>query len=100
MSESAQGCVEIADLGAAVGVRDSKDLSKPAHVYPVSAWTELLAYLRGESPAGRIAVTVTDREVILSDRQGTAGQPHNYTHHEWACFLDGVQKREVQLIAA
>ncbi|MGA5442422.1 DUF397 domain-containing protein [Streptomyces griseoincarnatus] len=102
MSETAQGCVEVADLGGDfVAVRDSKNAAKAAHIYPVSDWQDLLGYLRGERPTtGRITVTVTDHLVILSDANGVAGQPHEYTVHEWACFLDGVQKREPQLVAA
>lgn len=102
MSETAQGCVEVAALGGAfVAVRDSKDAAKAAHIYAVSDWQEFMDYLRGERPtAGRIVVTMTDQLVILSDRAGEAGQPHEYTFHEWACFLDGVQNREPQLVAA
>ncbi|KUN58797.1 hypothetical protein AQJ46_41705 [Streptomyces canus] len=101
-SETAQGCVEVASLGGDfMAVRDSKNVTKAAHIYPVSDWQDLLAHLRGERPtAGRIVVTVADQLVILRDGDGVASQPHEYTFHEWACFLDGVRSREAQLIAA
>ncbi|MDX3694828.1 DUF397 domain-containing protein [Streptomyces europaeiscabiei] len=101
-SETAAGCVEVATLcDNFMAVRDSKNVAKAAHIYPVSDWQDLLAHLRGEHPtAGRIVVTVTDQLVLLSDGDNEAGQPHEYTFHEWACFLDGVHNREPQLIAA
>ncbi|MER5372682.1 DUF397 domain-containing protein [Streptomyces sp. NPDC002553] len=101
MSESASGCVEVTTLGGdLMAVRDSKDTMKAAHIYPVSDWRDLLAYLRGErSTAGRITVTVSNELVILSDGDGVAGPPHEYTFYEWVCFLDGVMKGEPQLIA-
>lgn len=100
-SETASGCVEVAALGdGLMAVRDSKNKARAAHIYPVSDWQDLLAHLRGERPsAGRIVVTVSDHLVILSDEDGVAGPPHEYTFHEWACFLDGVHNREPQLIA-
>ncbi|WP_432158030.1 DUF397 domain-containing protein [Streptomyces sp. bgisy153] len=103
LSESAQGCVEVAFLaGGQVAVRDSKDVSKPAHIYPEAAWTVFLDHLRGLVPAdaSRISVDITTDAAVLSDREGTAGAPHVYTHREWLFFLDGVLKRESQLIGA
>lgn len=101
-SETANGCVEVATLcDTLMAVRDSKNVTKAAHIYPVSDWQALLAHLRGEhSASGRIVVTVTDQRVLLIDGDGEASQPHEYTFHEWACFLDGVLNREPQLIAA
>jgi len=102
MSESVQGCVEVADLGdGLIAVRNSSDLARAPHVYPVADWEEFLAYLRGQRPEpARVLVDVAADEVILSDRTGIAGSPHVYTAHEWACFMDGVEKREPQLTAA
>lgn len=102
MSETAQGCVEVADLGdGLIAVRNSSDLARAAHLYPLSDWEDLLAHLRGERPApDRIVVTITDAGVTLLDSRGVAAQAHEYTLHEWACFLDGVQSREPQLTAA
>ncbi|MFF8809832.1 DUF397 domain-containing protein [Streptomyces omiyaensis] len=104
LSETAQGCVEVAFVpGDLVAVRDSKDVSKPAHVYPRATWDTFLDHLRGLVPAeaSRIAVDYTaETAVVLSDREGTAGAPHVYTHREWLFFLDGVLKREPQLAAA
>ncbi|GHH54869.1 DUF397 domain-containing protein [Streptomyces candidus] len=102
LSESAQGCVEVAFLsGSLVAVRDSKVPLKPAHIYPVAAWTVFQDHLRGVVPAAesRITVTITDTSVLLSDRAGTV-EPHSYTHREWLFFLDGVLKREPQLCSA
>ncbi|MFE5866658.1 DUF397 domain-containing protein [Streptomyces virginiae] len=104
LSESANGCVEVAFLGdtGLVAVRDSKDKAKLAHLYPVATWTTFLDQLRGLASAkgSRIAVTITDDAVVLADTAGEASDPHVYTLHEWACFLDGVLKREAQLSAA
>lgn len=102
MSETAQGCVEVADLGdGLIAVRNSSDLARPAHLYPVSDWEDLLAYLRGERTApNRIVVTASEEGVTLLDSSGAAAQVHEYTLHEWACFLNGVQRYEPQLTAA
>lgn len=38
------GCVEVAPLpDGQVAVRDSKDLSRPAHVYSISEWRDFVA---------------------------------------------------------
>ncbi|MEX3104939.1 DUF397 domain-containing protein [Streptomyces sp. V2] len=102
MSESAQGCVEVAALGGGlVGVRNSSDLARAAHVYPASDWEEFLGYLRGERSApARILVTITAAGAVLSDRAGVAVLAHEYTTHEWNCFMDGVLNREPQLATA
>ncbi|MFC7845838.1 DUF397 domain-containing protein [Streptomyces sp. NPDC057382] len=103
LSESAQGCVEVAFLAnGQVAVRDSKDVSKPAHLYPKSTWTAFLDHLRGLVPAeaSRISIAITSDSAVLSDREATAGAPHVYTHREWLFFLDGVLKREPQLVGA
>jgi Domain of unknown function (DUF397) len=40
---SADGCVEVAHLkGGNVAVRDSKDLSKPAHVFDRDEWAAFI----------------------------------------------------------
>lgn len=103
LSESNTGCVEVAFIsGGRVAVRDSKDTSRPAHIYPKSVWTVFLDHLRGLVPAeaSRISVDITAAAAVLSDREGTAGAPHVYTHTEWLFFLDGVLKREPQLVGA
>ncbi|MEV0875823.1 DUF397 domain-containing protein [Streptomyces sp. NPDC049950] len=103
LSESAQGCVEVAFLAdGQVAVRDSKDVSKPAHLYPESTWAVFLEHLRGLVPAeaSRISVDITPEAAVLSDRESFAGAPHVYTHREWLFFLDGVLKREPQLVGA
>ncbi|MET9365781.1 DUF397 domain-containing protein [Streptomyces sp. NPDC006632] len=102
LSESAQGCVEVAVLANQIAVRDSKDVSKPAHVYPASTWAVFLDHLRGLVPAeaSRISIDITSEAAVLSDREDSAGAPHVYTHREWLFFLDGVLKREPQLAAA
>ncbi|WP_329020899.1 DUF397 domain-containing protein [Streptomyces sp. NBC_01601] len=102
LSESANGCVEVAFIpGDLVAVRDSKDQQKPAHIYPAAVWTVFQDHLRGLVPAedSRIVATITDTSVLLSDREGSA-EPHTYTHREWLFFLDGVLKREPQLCTA
>ncbi|MET4924037.1 DUF397 domain-containing protein [Streptomyces sp. PSRA5] len=102
LSESAQGCVEVAFIpGDLVAVRDSKDPLKPAHVYPVADWITFQNRLRGLVPAemSRIAVSITGSSVLLSDSQD-AVEPHIFTHREWLFFLDGVLNREPQLCAS
>ncbi|WP_431780704.1 DUF397 domain-containing protein [Streptomyces chumphonensis] len=37
-------CIEVADLGATVGVRDSKDLSRPAFLVPREAFAAFAAF--------------------------------------------------------
>ncbi|MFE9250735.1 DUF397 domain-containing protein [Streptomyces sp. NPDC007088] len=104
LSESSNGCVEVgfpAGTGL-VAVRDSKEPAKSAHLYPITIWSDFLDHLRGTLSAeeSRIAARVTPDGVELTDKAGEALNPHTYTHHEWACFLDGVHKQEPQLIAA
>lgn len=102
LSESNTGCVEVAFIvGDLVAVRDSKDPLKAAHIYPVAAWAVFQDHLRGLVPAAdsRIAVTITNDSVLLSDSQEGV-EPHVYTHREWLFFLDGVLNREPQLCAA
>lgn len=42
-SSSGNGCVEVAHLpGDRVALRDSKDPSRPAHIYTARAWDQLL----------------------------------------------------------
>ncbi|ROO62329.1 uncharacterized protein DUF397 [Micromonospora sp. Llam0] len=39
-------CVEVATLaGGTIGVRDSKDATGPALIFPVSTWTAFLTFL-------------------------------------------------------
>jgi hypothetical protein len=101
-SESVNGCVEVAQLAdGLVAVRDSKDTTRPAHIYPGAAWDAFLDQLRGGPAQDRVEAIVTDDGVTLHDRAlSPSGAPHTYTHHEWACFLDGVHAREPQLAAA
>lgn len=40
-------CVEVAELGAHVAVRDSKDRSGPALVFPVETWRRFIAWRQG-----------------------------------------------------
>lgn len=41
------GCVEVAFLpGKRVGLRDTKDRSRPAHHYPATEWAAFLAAIR------------------------------------------------------
>ena len=43
-SSSGNGCVEVAHLsGGRVALRDSKDPTRPAHIYTAGAWDRLLA---------------------------------------------------------
>jgi hypothetical protein len=44
--ENDNGCVEVAAVPAGVAVRDTKDRSLAAHVYPGPAWRALLAAVR------------------------------------------------------
>lgn len=99
LSESSEGCVEVAVLaGDRVAVRDSKDPHGPAHVYPASDWTAFLDGLRTGDPSAstRIRAEITAEDVILT---GNAFSPLRYTHREWLFFLDGVLKHEPQLAA-
>jgi hypothetical protein len=101
-SETVNGCVEVAQLAdGLVAVRDSKDTTRPAHIYPGAAWDAFLDQLRGGPAQDRVEAIVTDDGVTLHDRAlSPSGAPHTYTHHEWACFLDGVHAREPQLASA
>jgi hypothetical protein len=102
LSESAQGCVEVAILpDGLVAVRDSKDTQLPAHVYEMSDWISFLDGLRAGRASGdvRIQVEIGDHDVALSDSLGIYA-PHHYTHREWLFFLDGVLRGEPQLAAA
>jgi hypothetical protein len=40
-------CVEVADLGTYIAVRDSKDRGGPALVFPVGAWRGFIAWQQG-----------------------------------------------------
>ena len=43
-SSSGNGCVEVAHLpGGRVALRDSKDITRPAHIYSARAWDRLLS---------------------------------------------------------
>ncbi len=43
----AGGCVEVRLLeGGVIGLRDSKDLSKPPHIFTAQEWTAFLAGVR------------------------------------------------------
>lgn len=44
-------CVEVADLGTTVGVRDSKDATGPALLFAPAAFTTFLSSLKGDSSA-------------------------------------------------
>ncbi|MFJ8334709.1 DUF397 domain-containing protein [Streptomyces sp. NPDC094437] len=43
------GCVEIADLNAEVGIRDSKNTAGPAFVVHAGAWSAFVGLARSES---------------------------------------------------
>jgi hypothetical protein len=100
-SSGTGGCVEVAELpGGLVAVRDSKDISRPPHLYPRSAWTAFTALLDelGAVPltTDRIRIDVTGDAVVLHDLHGGV-RPHVFTAFEWDCFLDGVRNREPEL---
>ncbi|GAB2952624.1 hypothetical protein GCM10027280_46160 [Micromonospora polyrhachis] len=46
-------CVEVAELAAAVGVRDSKDPSSPVLVFASYAWSSFVGGLRGDGGKSR-----------------------------------------------
>ncbi len=46
-------CVEVAPLSDGVAVRDTKDRSRAAHVYPSTTWESLLADVRANYPASK-----------------------------------------------
>jgi hypothetical protein len=99
-SETASGCVEVAQLpGGLVAVRDSKDTTRPAHIYPGAEWNAFLDQLRGGPTQARVEAVVSEGGVTLHDHGPAPAAPHSYTHHEWACFLDGVHAGEPQLAA-
>ncbi|WP_327075649.1 DUF397 domain-containing protein (plasmid) [Kitasatospora purpeofusca] len=103
-SSATGGCVEVADLGDLVAVRDSKDRSLAPHLHPRGAWREFTARLRtqGAVPVttDRIRVDVApDGAVTLHDLAHRT-PPHSYTAHEWDCFLDGVRNLEPELACA
>ncbi|WP_331730876.1 DUF397 domain-containing protein (plasmid) [Kitasatospora sp. NBC_00070] len=103
-SSGTGGCVEVADFGDLVAVRDSKDLQRPPHLYPRNAWRDFTSRLRalGAVPftTGQIQVTITaDGTIALHDLIHHMA-PHHYTAFEWDCFLDGVRSLEPELACA
>ncbi|MFE2938469.1 DUF397 domain-containing protein [Streptomyces sp. NPDC059255] len=38
-------CVEVAELALAVGIRDSKDITRSALIVPVDAWTSFVGLI-------------------------------------------------------
>lgn len=52
-SRSASGttgdCVEVADLGGAVGIRDSKDAAGPVLILHTAAWASLVGRIKRET---------------------------------------------------
>ena len=48
-SASGSNCVEVAELTAAVGVRDSKDAAGPVLVFAPYAWTSFVNGLRSDT---------------------------------------------------
>ncbi len=100
-SSGTGGCVEIAELGDLVAVRDSKNRTLAPHLYPRTAWSEFTARLRqvGTVPfaTDRIRVDITPAgAVTLNDLAGHV-PAHTYTAFEWDCFLDGVRNLEPEL---
>ncbi|MFF8789195.1 DUF397 domain-containing protein [Streptomyces sp. NPDC015125] len=45
-NDTGGACVEVADLTAQVGIRDSKDKSGPALVVPAAAWSSFVGLVR------------------------------------------------------
>ncbi|MFF2852457.1 DUF397 domain-containing protein [Streptomyces sp. NPDC058001] len=45
-NDTGGSCVEVADLSARVGIRDSKDKSGPALVVPAVAWSSFVGLVR------------------------------------------------------
>ncbi|MEU5437392.1 DUF397 domain-containing protein [Streptomyces sp. NPDC020719] len=45
-SDSGNACLEVADLGPTVGIRDSKDLRIPAVAVPKRAWAAFVRNIR------------------------------------------------------
>ncbi|MFD9692270.1 DUF397 domain-containing protein [Kitasatospora sp. NPDC059146] len=99
-SESAQGCFETAFAEGHVALRDSKDRSLPAQVYPAEVWNGWLANLRrGVFTGHRIALSFTGAGVQVRDTATPDAQVHTYTLHEFFCFMSGVHGREFDLAA-
>ncbi|MFD4696059.1 DUF397 domain-containing protein [Streptomyces niveus] len=94
LSESAQGCVEVAFIpGDLVAVRDSKDVAKPAHVYPVADWTTFQDRLRGlvSAELSRIVVTIAKNSVLLSDSRGAVDPtPFASADSEWEKLFEVI----------
>ncbi|MEV8351380.1 DUF397 domain-containing protein [Streptomyces niveus] len=94
LSESATGCVEVAFIpGDLVAVRHRKDVSKPAHVYPVADWTIFQNRLRGLVPAelSRIVVTIAKVSVLLSDSPGAVDPtPFAGADSEWEKLFEEI----------
>ncbi|MEV7340319.1 DUF397 domain-containing protein [Streptomyces sp. NPDC093544] len=44
-SDSNNACIEVADLGPAVGIRDSKDAGRRAVTVPAAAWEAFVAHV-------------------------------------------------------
>lgn len=53
-SSGAEGnCVEAAELASGVGIRDSKDKTGPALIFPRSSWSAFVTSLRAGKPEAR-----------------------------------------------
>jgi len=105
LSESAGGCVEVAFLdGGQVALRDSKDLEKAPHIYPLAVWLGFQDCLRRNDAAAlarhRIRATVTRFGTTIEDADTAGAVVHTYTAWEWTCFLDGVNNHEFESAAA
>ncbi len=97
-SESAQGCFQVAHKDEHVALRDSKDESKPAQVYPESVWASWLDQLRaGVFTGHRIQLTFVPGGVVVRDSETPSAQVHTYTDHEFQMFMSGVRAREFDL---
>ncbi|MQS17522.1 DUF397 domain-containing protein [Streptomyces kaniharaensis] len=99
-SESAQGCFEVAFADGHVALRDSKDRTLPAQVYPADVWNGWLDNLRQGILGGhRIVLTFSSDGVQVRDGANPSAQVHTYTRHEYECFMSGVRSREFDLAA-
>jgi Domain of unknown function (DUF397) len=97
-------CVQVADLGPVVAVRDSKDPQGPVLTFSKPAWARFTA----KDPGSSVRVTVTADTSVAPHKPGEAtlhvmsdaAEPAErlyFSAAEWDAFLLGVDNREFDL---
>ncbi|GAB4590318.1 DUF397 domain-containing protein [Nocardia sp. IFM 10818] len=100
-------CVEIAETGTHVLIRDSKYRRDPANslaVEPILSvtpdeWTTFVTAIRSQDiPTGTLLASVDAHGAVTLSLCAPAASPRLvYTPSEWTAFLDGVHRGEFDL---